>query len=46
MPKRTLQPKKVKRFRKIGFLARTKTKSGRQVVKRRIAKGRKKIIVA
>ncbi|OGM02588.1 50S ribosomal protein L34 [Candidatus Woesebacteria bacterium GWA1_41_8] len=43
MPKRTYQPKKIKRARKLGFRARMKTLNGRKVVKRRKGKGRKKI---
>jgi len=43
MPKRTYQPKKIKRARKHGFRMRTRRKSGRNVLKRRTLKGRKKI---
>lgn len=43
MPKRTYQPKKLKRVRKHGFLAKNATKSGRQVLKNRRNKGRKKL---
>jgi len=43
MPKRTYQPKKLKRQRKVGFRVRNKTKGGRKVLKRRMLKGRKKI---
>lgn len=45
MPKRTYQPKKLKRLRKHGFLKRNRTKDGRAVIKRRLLKRRKKITV-
>ena len=41
MPKRTYQPHTLKSLKKLGFMARNATKGGRDVLKRRIAKGRK-----
>ncbi len=43
MVKRTFQPKSLKKKRKVGFLARMATAAGRNVIRRRRAKGRKKL---
>ncbi|OGG06765.1 50S ribosomal protein L34 [Candidatus Gottesmanbacteria bacterium RIFCSPHIGHO2_01_FULL_42_12] len=45
MPKRTWQPKKVKRVRKHGFMARNATHTGKLVLKRRQLKGRKRLAI-
>ncbi|MEK7595266.1 MAG: 50S ribosomal protein L34 [Patescibacteria group bacterium] len=46
MPKRTYQPKKRKRIRKHGFMARNSTPGGRNIIKRRKQKGRVRVVVA
>jgi large subunit ribosomal protein L34 len=46
MPKRTYQPKKRRRLKRLGYRARKKSPSGKRILKRRIKKGRKRVTVS
>lgn len=45
MPKRTYQPKKARRAKVHGFRAKMRTSGGRNVLKRRMARGRKRVSI-
>ncbi len=46
MPKRTYQPKKAYRKKTHGYRVRRRSPGGRKVLKRRAAKGRKRVTVS
>lgn len=46
MPKRTYQPKKIRRLKRLGYRSRSATPGGRNVLKSRKRKGRKRLTVS
>lgn len=44
--KRTYQPSKIRRVRSHGFRSRMKTRSGRDIIRRRRRKGRKRLSIS